>query len=89
MDKQKIQKSFDHYSEKVKTLKNKPKDDELLKLYGLYKQAKFGDNNTSKPWAFQFELSAKWNAWMLNKGKSKEDSMNQYINFVKFLFSKE
>ena len=89
MDKQKIQKLFDFYSEKVKTLKNKPKDEDLLKLYGLYKQSKFGDNNTSKPWAFQFESSAKWNSWEVNKGISKEKAIIQYVNFVKLLFSKE
>lgn len=27
---------------------SKPNNDQLLKLYGLFKQASFGDNNTSK-----------------------------------------
>lgn len=32
--------------EEVKNLKQAPKDEELLELYGLYKQATVGDVNT-------------------------------------------
>ena len=33
-------------AEKVKNLKSKPNDTEMLELYGLYKQATVGDINT-------------------------------------------
>jgi len=33
-------------AENVKNLKSKPNDDEMLELYGLYKQATVGDVNT-------------------------------------------
>ena len=81
--------SFEKYAEKVKTLKTKPDNNDLLKLYGLYKQAKFGDNKSSKPWAFQIEASAKYNAWLQYKGLSIDDAMNKYISFVKILLLRE
>ena len=81
--------SFEKYAEKVKTLKTKPDNNDLLKLYGLYKQAKFGDNKSSKQWAFQIEASAKYNAWLQYKGLSIDDAMNKYISFVKILLLRE
>jgi len=33
-------------AEQAKNLKSKPTDDEMLELYGLYKQATVGDVNT-------------------------------------------
>lgn len=35
-------------AEKVKNLKTKPNDSEMLELYGLYKQATVGDVNTGR-----------------------------------------
>lgn len=46
-------------------------DDELLQLYGLFKQASVGDNNTDKPGMLDFKGKAKWEAWNKNKGKSQ------------------
>jgi len=40
--------TFEAAADRVKTLKEKPANDTLLKLYGLYKQATVGDNNTSQ-----------------------------------------
>lgn len=39
---------FEKAAKEVNELKNKPSNDELLKLYGLYKQATVGDVNTGK-----------------------------------------
>lgn len=38
--------AFNIAAEEAKTLPNKPSDDLLLKLYGLFKQATVGDVNT-------------------------------------------
>ena len=40
--------SFDEAAEKVKTLSQAPSNDQKLKLYGHFKQATVGDNNTCK-----------------------------------------
>ena len=37
---------FNKAAEEVKNLKQKPSDEDMLKLYGLYKQATVGDVNT-------------------------------------------
>lgn len=39
---------FEKAAKEVNELKKKPSNDELLKLYGLYKQATVGDVNTGK-----------------------------------------
>ncbi|XP_026688072.1 putative acyl-CoA-binding protein [Diaphorina citri] len=37
---------FNQAAEDVKNLKDTPANDELLEIYGLYKQATVGDNTT-------------------------------------------
>ena len=51
---------------------SKPSNEELLRLYGLYKQATVGDNEEERPGGFDFKAAAKYNAWLILKGKSKE-----------------
>ena len=46
-------------------------NDDLLALYGLYKQATAGDNTTDKPSFYQLEAKSKWEAWNTRKGLSK------------------
>lgn len=41
-----IVKEFKKAADDVKRLKTKPTDNEMLELYGLYKQATVGDVNT-------------------------------------------
>jgi len=83
------QAEFDQAAEEVKKLSKKPSDDELLKLYGLFKQATVGDNNTSQPGMLDFKGKYKWEAWNKNKGKSKDDSQREYIAFVQQLKAKQ
>ncbi|CAF0877278.1 unnamed protein product [Adineta steineri] len=78
---------FDQAAADVKNLSKKPSDDELLKLYGLFKQATVGDNNTSKPGMLDLKGKAKWEAWNKNKGTSQGDAQQQYISFVRQLQS--
>ena len=42
-----------------------------IDLYGLYKQALFGDNTLEKPYWFFFRSVQKWNSWMKHFGKTK------------------
>ena len=44
-------------------------NEELVELYGLYKQATVGDINIAQPWAVQVKERAKWDAWNKNKGE--------------------
>lgn len=40
-----VQEEFKKVADQVKNMKTKPTDDEILILYGLYKQAMVGDVN--------------------------------------------
>ncbi|KAJ3044790.1 hypothetical protein HDV00_000667 [Rhizophlyctis rosea] len=73
----------------VKALTYKPSNDELLKLYGLFKQGIVGDNDTAKPGLLDLQGRAKWDAWTALKGTSKADAQAQYIALVKSLQSKQ
>ncbi|KAF9134076.1 Acyl-CoA-binding domain-containing protein 1 [Mortierella sp. 14UC] len=73
---------FTAAAEKIKTLAVSPSNDDLLKLYALFKQATVGDVDTTRPGAFDFKGKAKWDAWAEKKGVSKEDAEAQYIALV-------
>lgn len=66
----------------------RPNDDELLKLYGLFKQATVGDNNTSKPGFLDLKGKYKWEAWNELKGTTQDDAEQQYIDFCDELLAK-
>jgi diazepam-binding inhibitor (GABA receptor modulating acyl-CoA-binding protein) len=67
---------------------SKPSTEDLLKLYGLYKQATEGDNLTERPGGFDFKAAAKYNSWLNFKGISKEEAEASYISLVTELASK-
>lgn len=75
-------------AEVVKNLKKKPDQDELLSLYGWYKQATVGDNNNDEPGFLDFQGKKKHAAWLGNKGKSTYDAEVEYITLVNNLISK-
>ncbi|EGW30082.1 uncharacterized protein SPAPADRAFT_57544 [Spathaspora passalidarum NRRL Y-27907] len=79
---------FTAKADAVQNLTTKPSDDELLKLYGLYKQATVGDVNTDRPSAFDFKGKYKWDAWKALEGKSQEDAEAEYIEFASSLIEK-
>lgn len=75
-----VQTNFDTVAILVKKIKIKPTDEELLTLYGLYKQGTLGNNTTDKPWIFEIEKTAKWNAWLKNINLTKEEAQKKYID---------
>uniref|UniRef100_K7F621 Acyl-CoA-binding protein n=1 Tax=Pelodiscus sinensis TaxID=13735 RepID=K7F621_PELSI len=79
---------FDKAAEEVKQLKSKPTDEEMLFIYGHFKQATVGDVNTERPGFMDFKGKAKWDAWNELKGMSKEEAMKAYIAKVEELKSK-
>ncbi|MBC7545332.1 MAG: acyl-CoA-binding protein [Candidatus Sericytochromatia bacterium] len=72
----------------LKRLKVSPANTELLKLYGLYKQATAGDNRSSQPWAVQLEARAKWDAWTACKGKSPPEARDAYVALAQTILAK-
>ena len=80
--------AFNTAANEVKNLNGKPTDDEMLKVYSLYKQATLGDCNTQRPGMLDFTGKAKWDAWDGRKGTSKEDAEAEYITTVEELKAK-
>ena len=75
-------------AERLKTLTERPSNDEFLNLYGLYKQATVGDNKTSKPGMFDMKGQFKWKAWKDKSGISQEDAAEKYVALVDELLGK-
>ena len=80
--------NFQNVAIAVKKIKTKPSDEELLDLYGLYKQATVGNNMTDKPWMFDYEKLAKWGAWMKFFNLSTEDAQKKYIDAAYLVINK-
>jgi diazepam-binding inhibitor (GABA receptor modulating acyl-CoA-binding protein) len=77
-----IEQNFQEAVRSINNLSTRPTDDELLILYGLYKQSLFGDNKTEQPGFFSFKDNKKWNSWMNNSGKSKQKAKKEYATYV-------
>ncbi|XP_051812273.1 acyl-CoA-binding protein homolog isoform X3 [Acanthochromis polyacanthus] len=83
-----LQADFEKAAEDVKKVKTRPTNEELLELYGLYKQATVGDINTDRPGLTDPKGKAKWDAWEGRKGMSKDDSMSAYVKLATEIISK-
>ena len=56
--------------------------DTALKIYGLAHQARFGNCNTSAPWAVEIKARYKWDAWNAEKGLSRREAADQGIQHL-------
>ncbi|CAJ1930928.1 unnamed protein product [Sphenostylis stenocarpa] len=80
-----IQEDFEQYAVKAKSLPANQTNENLLILYGLYKQSTVGPVNTDRPGIFNMRDRAKWDAWKAVEGKSKDEAMCDYVTKVKQL----
>ncbi len=76
---------FEQASVDVKSLSQRPSDNDMLSLYALYKQATEGDVSGDKPGFFDFVARAKYEAWEGLQGTGAEDAMQKYIDKVRSL----
>ena len=83
-----LEQQLEDAKKRILELNEKPDNQELLELYSLYKQATIGDLNIDKPGMFDFVAAAKYNAWNLKKGMSKEEAQQKYIDYVDSLLKK-
>jgi diazepam-binding inhibitor (GABA receptor modulator, acyl-CoA-binding protein) len=74
--------NFEEAQKTLKNFKTRPTDEELLELYGLYKQAIFGDNTSKEPWFSLSEDYRKWKAWENCKGLDQETAKKMYITKI-------
>ena len=73
---------FESSVTRSKELSERPSNEDLLLMYGLYKQATMGDNKEERPGGFDFKAVAKYDAWAKQKGKSKEQAREEYIALI-------
>lgn len=64
-----LDQKFEEAAAKMNKLTFRPTDEQLLQIYGLYKQSTVGDCNVDKPGMFQLKEKAKWEAWNKLKGE--------------------
>lgn len=79
---------FEKAAQDIKTLTVRPTNEELLDLYGYYKQATVGDCSGGRPGMFDPKGRAKYDAWEKRKGTSKEDAEKAYIDLANSLIAK-
>lgn len=73
---------FEQAAGDIKTHGKNLSNENMLKLYGLYKQATVGDINIAQPGMFDMKGKAKWNAWNQEKGKTTEVAKREYVQEV-------
>ena len=56
--------------------------DELLELYGLYKQATAGDVTGKRPGMLDLKGRAKYDAWAARRGTDRDAAMSGYVALV-------
>jgi diazepam-binding inhibitor (GABA receptor modulator, acyl-CoA-binding protein) len=80
--------AFADAQQRVNALTRRPSNEELLELYGLYKQATAGDATGTRPGMIDFKGRAKFDAWTRLKGTAREDAMDRYVALVDRLVAK-
>ncbi len=80
-----LQARFEKARDDSKNLPERPDNMTLLQLYALYKQGSAGDVEGKRPGFTDMVERAKYDAWATQKGKSKEESMQAYIDLIESL----
>lgn len=77
-----LQTLFNQAQEDLKYLSERPDNQSLLQLYGLFKQATEGDAQGERPGMMDYINRSKFDAWARQKGKSGEAAMQEYVDIV-------
>ena len=77
-----LQENFQAAVSRSKSFSKRPSNEELLNLYALFKQATEGDASGERPAGFDFKAIAKFDAWATEKGKSKDQTMQEYVDLI-------
>ena len=72
----------------VKTLTSKPSNDDLLRLYSLFKQGTKGDVDGKRPGRLDMVNRAKYYAWAKLEGTSQDSAKQLYSYLVTGLLGK-
>lgn len=80
-----IETAFATARDAVEQLPERPGNQDLLRLYALFKQATAGDATGDRPGMMDFVKRAKYDAWAAVAGTSQEDAMQMYVDVVEEL----
>lgn len=80
-----MQAAFNTAQTAAKNLSERPGNGTLLEIYALYKQATEGDVDGDRPGFNDMVGRAKFDAWATNKGLSKADAMQKYVDLIRDL----
>ena len=84
-----MEEEFNRAVLRSKELTERPSNEDLLRLYALFKQSTEGDISGERPGGFDFKGAAKFDAWSKEQGKASDIAMQEYINLVNELHNKE
>ena len=74
--------AFEQAQKDIKTLTERPSNDDLLSLYALYKQGAEGEVSGKRPGMLDMVGRAKYDAWAKLKGTDSDTAKQQYIDKV-------
>ena len=83
----KLEEEFEKSIEHIRRKSTFTSGDDLLLLYGLYKQITEGNCSTPQPWSNQVLAYARWNAWHNNWDMPRNIAMEKYIEKVNALIN--
>ena len=76
---------FEAASLAAKQLPSRPSNDDMLELYGLYKQGSVGDVTGDRPGILDFVGGAKYDAWSELSGTPQNEAQLRYVAKVEAL----
>lgn len=81
-DQSPLEVSFNKASDHVRNITSKLNNNQLLELYGLYKQSTEGKCNTAKPGWLDGKGRRKWEAWRSLADMPTKEAKHKYIDLV-------
>ena len=78
----KLKSAFDDAVADSKMLAERPDNQTLLRIYGLFKQASEGDATGKRPGFTDFVGRAKFDAWAALQGTSSDTAMQAYVDLI-------
>ena len=78
-------KNFEAAAKDIQKLTKRPDDEDMLRLYALYKQGTEGDVKGDRPGAFALKDRAKYDAWARLKGTDGAKARELYVKHVERL----
>ena len=74
--------AFENACNYVQNNTNLLKEEQILKLYGLYKLSTVGKCNTEKPGMFQWKRRQMWQSWKDLESKNIKNPKQMYVDYL-------